>query len=389
MPDYLDNNLELHLKSTVGELVLYDNSLDIRIKVKAADALFTKNPMLPGILLFDKKEYVGMISRKSFYETISKPYCYELYYDRSLHFLFESIIHYEPLVISSSFEISEAVSKTLVVNKENLTDPILVTFENGTIKILDIYQLILANSKINLIAMKAFKEANELKTEMLSIAAHDLKNPLNTALGFTKLIKEDIDTCKTDTLELLNLVEISLSNMYSLIIELLNSSVIEAGKLELKMQIIDIVELLSAITYLNKSNAAKKNQSLEFIHDRKNDYYIKGDFIKIREAIENLVSNALKYSPFDSEIIIGVNKIEEYCQIYVKDKGPGFTNEDLTKIFGKFQRLSAQPTGGESSSGLGLYISKQIIELHEGRIYVNSCYNNGSTFIIEIPAISI
>jgi signal transduction histidine kinase len=378
---------ELNIKSTVGELSLHDNSMDINAKVYEAESLFTSHPMLPGILLYEKKKYVGMISRKAFYETFSKPYRYDLYSGRALQFLYEGMTNIEWLVIPSTLEIVEALRKALAHSKHNLDDPVIVTYENGTVKILDMYQLILANSNINLLAMKAYKEANDLKSEMLSIAAHDLKNPLNAALGLTKLIRADLDPNNPESMENIDYLDISLSNMLTLILDLLNSSVIEAGKLKLNMQIIDLVELMAAISYQNQPNASKKSQMLEFNYDREKVHLIKGDMLKIREAIENLVSNAIKYSPLNSQISIGINKIHDYCQIFVKDSGPGFTNDDLEKLFGKFQRLSAQPTGGESSSGLGLYISKQIVELHRGKIYVESKHGKGSTFYIEIPSI--
>ncbi len=378
---------ELHLKSTVGDLSLFDIAVDIKMKVSEAENLFSNNPTLPGLILNDNNSFIGMISRKFYFETFGKPYRYELFSGRSLQFLYDGISNHQWMKIASTMEIVEAVQKALTRPKEHVDDPILVTFENGSIKILDIYQLILANSQINLLAMKALKEANELKTEMLSIAAHDLKNPLNSAIGLTKIIKAEVGNFSSDTKEMLELIELSLSNMLSLIIELLNSSVIEAGKYKLNLQYIDLAELLATICYQNQPNAEKKGQLLDFIYDRNSIFYIKGDAIKIRESIENIVSNAIKYSPIGAKIELGLKAYKENIQIFVKDMGPGFSDSDMKKIFGKFQRLSAQPTAGESSSGLGLYIAKQIVELHNGKIYVESNFGNGSTFFIELPAV--
>jgi signal transduction histidine kinase len=380
---------ELHLKSTVGDLFLYDIYVDITMIVKEAEYLFSNNPMLPGLILNHNKKFIGMISRKDFFETFSKPYRYELFSGRSLHFLFESYSNRQWLTIASTLEIVEAVQKALTRPKENFNDPILVMFENGALKILDIYQLILANSQIDLLAMKALKEANELKTEMLSIAAHDLKNPLNSAIGLTKTIKEEAGQLSDDSKEMLDLIELSLSNMLNLIIELLNSTVIEAGKYQMKLQYIDLAELMATISYQNQPIAEKKKQLLDFNYEKNDIFYIMGDAIKIRESIENIVSNAIKYSPVCSKIELGLILTEQIVQISVKDEGPGFTESDMKKLFGKFQRLSAQPTAGESSSGLGLYIAKQIVELHNGKIYVESSNGNGSTFFIELPSVDI
>jgi signal transduction histidine kinase len=107
--------------------------------------------------------------------------------------------------------------------------------------------------------------------------------------------------------------------------------------------------------------------------------------MRIEEVIDNLVSNAIKYSPHNKKISIFVRHItgdhnQKFVQFEVKDEGPGLSEQDKTKVFGSFQRLSARPTGGESSTGLGLSIVKQLVELHDGKIWVDSKQGSGSSF---------
>jgi signal transduction histidine kinase len=111
------------------------------------------------------------------------------------------------------------------------------------------------------------------------------------------------------------------------------------------------------------------------------------DTDRIREAIDNLVSNAIKYSPIGGKIAVGVSHDEDNTIISVTDEGAGLSPEDLGRLFGRFQRLSAKPTAGESSTGLGLSIVKRIVDMHGGEVTAASAGpNKGSTFTIVLPA---
>jgi signal transduction histidine kinase len=113
---------------------------------------------------------------------------------------------------------------------------------------------------------------------------------------------------------------------------------------------------------------------------------VEGDKRKLREAVANLVSNALKYSPPGEEVQVHVDRRDGQVQVAVVDSGPGLNENDRQRLFAPFQRLSAEPTGGESSSGLGLYIVKQVADLHEGTVDVETEVGAGSTFTLVLPA---
>jgi len=110
-----------------------------------------------------------------------------------------------------------------------------------------------------------------------------------------------------------------------------------------------------------------------------------GDWRRIVQVIDNLLSNAVKYSPFDTQMFVHLQKSGDLIRLEVRDEGPGLTEEDKQKLFGFFQRLSARPTGGESSSGVGLSSVKKIVELHGGRVWAESLYGDGTTFVVELP----
>jgi signal transduction histidine kinase len=132
--------------------------------------------------------------------------------------------------------------------------------------------------------------------------------------------------------------------------------------------------------------AANKAQSLRFTPEAEGTCIVEGDEARLRDSIDNLVTNAIKYSPPGKPILIAVRRQNDQVTVSVTDEGPGLTPEDRSKLFRKFQRLSPQPTAGESSTGLGLSVTKEIIEMHGGTIRVESEPGKGSTFTIELPS---
>jgi signal transduction histidine kinase len=178
--------------------------------------------------------------------------------------------------------------------------------------------------------------------------------------------------------------------MHNLVNELLDAARIESGKLTLHKEPVDLVAYARDVADKNRQRANQKKQDIVFSHNSQSGQIILADPVRVQEIIDNLISNAIKYSPVGGSIGITVNSYSDskgfdFVRFEVSDKGPGLTQEDKKKIFGKFQRLSAQPTGGESSTGLGLSIVKQLVELHNGKIWVESEFGQGSTFIAEFP----
>ncbi|HEX8417782.1 MAG TPA: HAMP domain-containing sensor histidine kinase, partial [Methylobacterium sp.] len=138
----------------------------------------------------------------------------------------------------------------------------------------------------------------------------------------------------------------------------------------------------------NRPLAETKRQSLRFAtHEA---VYVCGDSERLREAIDNLVSNAIKYSFIDSAIEVSVRDEGTEIICAVTDQGPGLSPEDASRLFGRFQRLSAKPTGGEGSTGLGLSIVRRIVELHGGRAEAQSAgVGSGATFLMRFPKVSV
>jgi signal transduction histidine kinase len=143
--------------------------------------------------------------------------------------------------------------------------------------------------------------------------------------------------------------------------------------------------MLGEVMNANRALAEKKNQTLQLIAPAHQMWSCDPD--RLREAVDNLISNAIKYSPVGGNIEMTMSAADDNILIRVADEGAGLSEEDVSRLFGRFQRLSARPTGGESSTGLGLSIVKRIIELHGGRVGAQSPGpGRGTTFTIRLPA---
>ena len=229
-------------------------------------------------------------------------------------------------------------------------------------------------------------EANEQKSELLSMAAHDLKNPLQAIIGFSELISLRQD-CPENIKKNAHLILEASRGMLETINNTLNITVIREGKVTISNEeLIDLTELSRLVVEIYSEFAKKKNQIV--ITRFWSDCFIKGEKERIKIVIENLLSNAIKYSPLNRNIILSVQKTGKNVVLSVKDEGSGFSEEDRDKMFEKFRRLSSKPTAGESSTGIGLSIVKKIVDLHRGKIWLESTEGEGSIFFVSFPAVT-
>ena len=229
------------------------------------------------------------------------------------------------------------------------------------------------------------QKANEMKTQLVDMVAHDLKSPIISISGLTKEIQQFVEPNER-SYDYLTMIQNTSKRMIDLIDDLLNISAIESGELHFDMEYVDLAVLAGIVVDGFTLQAQRKGQVIVFTPQVADDVTVLVDSIRMQEAIENLISNAIKYSPPNSEIRIGVERVRSKVQLWVADSGPGFTEEDKQRLFQKFQMLSAKPTGNEASTGLGLAIVKALVDAHKGTVSVESELGNGSKFIIELDA---
>ncbi len=229
---------------------------------------------------------------------------------------------------------------------------------------------------------------NDEKNEFLGIAAHDLKNPLSSIRGMAQMIvkRKQVELAEEELDEMSHQIETQSNFMFEIITNLLDVNKIENGKLTLQMMPVEILMSLDNVVSRYQLAASKKNITLNFDTDA-DAPQIYGDPTLTIQILDNIVSNAVKYSPTDKQVWVSLKEdtAKKRIRVEVKDEGPGFSDEDKKKLFGKFARLSAKPTGGEHSTGLGLSIVKRLTEAMGANIWCESELGKGATFILEFP----
>ena len=227
------------------------------------------------------------------------------------------------------------------------------------------------------------EQANATKTELLGIAAHDLRNPLQAIMSYSELIRGMPDDPEA-VVKMTDIIFESSNRMVALIRDLLQTSAIEQGKVSLRKREVDLSAVASSVIDRLKPSANRKKIGITM--DAKTKFKILGDEERITDIVENLLSNAIKYSPAGKDVSIEIARHNGHAILTITDEGLGISTEEIPKLFGKFQKLSARPTGGETSTGLGLSIVKSLVELHDGKVWAESKgENKGTKFIVELP----
>jgi signal transduction histidine kinase len=224
-------------------------------------------------------------------------------------------------------------------------------------------------------------EADRMKTRFLANMSHELRTPLNSIIGFSKVMLKGIDGPLTPKQrEDLEAIHHSGSHLLGLISDLLDLSKIEAGKMELNVTLVGLGELTRGV--MSTAAALVKEKGVELRVEIDPDLPgVKGDAMRLRQVVLNLVSNAIKFTE-RGEVAVCAERRGAYVVVSVRDTGCGIRPEDQGGLFQEFRQLGGGPKGG---SGLGLVISKRLIQLHGGEIWVESLLGEGSTFAFSLP----
>jgi len=234
------------------------------------------------------------------------------------------------------------------------------------------------------------EERNNEKSEIMGIVAHDLRNPITAVSGLASMLQDD-ELPEERRKEVLEQISAAADRMSGLVTNVLESYRMEQGEMRVQSEVV-LFEILAVETVrLYEERAAKKNITIGFEKTSSADdavFQVLADETLLKQVLDNLLSNAVKYSPHGKNVYVRVLSRAEAVRIEVQDEGEGISAEDMKRLFGKFARLSARPTGGEHSTGLGLSIVKKMVEAMNGRVWCESEAGKGATFIVEFPLIS-
>ena len=409
----------LDLESTLGELALYDFQVDPSQPGRVAVKAFNDRPLLPGVLLVEGNNWVGVISRRQFLECMSRPYGYELFYHRPLHYLYE-FARSDMLVCPRDTPIVTAARWSLQRPPKSLYEPIVVEVSPQVYRLLDVHQLLVAQSHIHELATQMLHEQTKtqmMQTEkmaslgqMVAGVAHEIRNPVNCVNGninflenyFQDLmelvwaydrewqekppeiaeLEEDMefDFLKDDLPKIIESMKVGADRLTKIVSSLHSFSHIGQGR----KQPSDLHECIDS-TLLILKNRVKKINLIKTYGDLPLVSCYSG---QIGQVLVNLISNALdaleEYRIPQPTIAIETEAIaSEEVSIRIRDNGPGIPIEIQNRIFETF--FTTKPPG--KGTGLGLAISHQIItENHEGQLNLISRPGEGTEFEIVLPS---
>lgn len=223
-------------------------------------------------------------------------------------------------------------------------------------------------------------ELSQLKTRMIRMASHDLKNPLSRILGYGDLALMD-DELSPETTKFINYIMQSGQEMNEIIVDILDMEQLRAGRTVFEE--FDFAKLTREVIYRHEPDMTRKNQ--HFISDVSDTIMLKGDYRQMAQVISNLLSNAIKYTPENGEISVRLISNGKQARLEIEDNGYGIAKDAQEKLFTEFYRVKTKDTARIAGTGLGLSLVKTVVDSHDGRVWVESEEGVGSTFFVEIP----
>lgn len=391
---------KLALDSTIGNLPSHNFQVSVTTSGQDVAREFQDNPELPGVTIVNTdRELVGIISRTHFYEWLSRPYALDMFLRRPIQSLWKTIADKEQIAsletlmkkylqLSATCEIDKAVELALKRPPNLAYEPILVEWEDGRKRLLDMQVLLLAQSQLFSLAKDTADGANRAKSEFLANMSHELRTPLNAIIGFTSVMVRDRGL-SGEQQKYLDIISHSGEHLLELINDVLEMSKIEAGKVSFTPSSFDLHRLLDNLREMLRVKASSKGLRLVFERSPDVPQYVRTDERKLREVLINLIGNAIKFTR-EGGIVLRVrndspdeNTVTANLRFEVEDTGLGIAPEEIQKLFTAFGQ-TATGQKAQQGTGLGLAISQKFVQMMGGEISVESTVGQGTTFIFNI-----
>lgn len=251
-------------------------------------------------------------------------------------------------------------------------------------KILDQQQLIVAQNRELEKTVEELRASNLTKDHFVSILAHDLKNPISAITGITEFLKDNFSRMeKKDVYEYMEGIHKSSGAVYDLLLNLLTWSMAQSGKIDYSPAVFNMVDLINKNLFLLEQQSANKN--IKLISEVKEDHFVHADYNMVDTVIRNIISNGIKFTEYNGQIMVSARTYDDKVEIVVKDNGKGMTEKQLENLFEVDKNKIGKGTAGETGTGLGLIICKDFIQRNGGDIKIESTLGEGTSLYITLP----
>ncbi len=375
----------------VGSLVMSDACVHPATSVRTVVERFFESQQLDAVAAVEGREAVGLITRTKLLFSVFRRYGFELYGRKPVIVITDT----DPLFICERERLDVAIDRALARESQDIYDEIVITDENGYYRgLLPVRQMIIQQSNIlaNSIVQREiaherareFEKINNVKSQFIANVTHELRSPVNAIIGLAELMKMSCDKGYVDQLrDRLSLLMSNAANLRAVITNILDLSKIEAGKMEIITEDFDLAGVLRETAETTRVLLGPKPVSVE-VSISEGMAGMKSDRVKIRQIMTNLMSNAAKFTD-KGQILLSAARTGGEVVISVSDTGIGIREEDLERLFEAFSQLEDAKTKRHEGTGLGLMITKNLVDLLGGRVTVRSEFGKGTAFDVYLP----
>ncbi|MFM9964910.1 MAG: ATP-binding protein [Planctomycetaceae bacterium] len=354
---------------------------------------FETHPDVPGVLVVDDGELVGVISRGKFQERLSQPFGLELFLKRPIHAMLNQLAD-DTWVLPADCEVAEATRFALNRPNGMIYEPLVVLETSGRFTLLDTHTLLLAQTHLLVQAndtihqqKEAAEAASAAKSEFLANMSHEIRTPLTAILGFAENLM-DGGHDETERRSALKTILRNGEHLLEVINDILDLSKIEAGKLEVEQLPISPMQVVADVLSVMRVRADAKQLPLRVRYDSPLPSLVRTDPTRLRQILINLIGNAIKFTS-SGHVELQVELLDRQSdrpqiRFVVADTGIGLSREQMDKLFSPFTQVDGSTTRKYGGTGLGLSISRRLARMLGGEVTVASELGNGSQFTVVI-----
>lgn len=375
----------------VGELITSHELITPETLVSVVADRFFSTTELEAMAVVDGEKPVGLVTRTKLLFTLFRRFGFELYGKNPII----AIADAAPLIVFEDKPLNEVIDMALERPPQDIYDEIIVTHSNGAYRgLLSVKQLVIqqSNALASSILQKEMASARaqelekigQVKSQFLANVTHELRSPVNAIIGLAELLRMAAEKNSIEQIkERLSFMITSATNLRTIITNILDLSKIEAGKMNVLYQPVDVSALLAEVAETTRILVRKKPVSVE-VSAPAAPIVVTTDPVKLRQILTNLTSNAAKFTE-SGKITLSLGLIGNTLEFAIADTGIGIKEEHLHKLFTAFGQIEDAKTKQHEGTGLGLTISKNLAELIGGAIKITSAFGKGTTFTLSLP----